>query len=88
MGTLVLLKKLTIFLLISLSLFTASFAGRRTKFVSKLAADVDVLQEEEVGKEEESVIQERLLLRANTRDYGRYDPSPTLSKPPFKQIPN
>ncbi|KAI9127787.1 hypothetical protein K1719_000780 [Acacia pycnantha] len=87
MGTLVLLKKFTIFLLISVSL-TASFAGRRTKFVSKLAAaDVDVLQEEEMGKEEESVIHERLL-RANTRDYGRYDPSPTLSKPPFKQIPN
>ncbi|XP_028767950.1 protein CASPARIAN STRIP INTEGRITY FACTOR 1-like [Neltuma alba] len=86
MGSLVLLKKFTIFLLISLSLFTATFAGRRTKFVSKLPADVDV-QEEEVGKEEESVMHERLL-RANTRDYGRYDPSPTLSKPPSKLIPN
>ncbi|CAL1353568.1 unnamed protein product [Linum trigynum] len=36
---------------------------------------------------EEEVVHERLL-RANTRDYGRYDPTPTLSKPPFKLIPN
>ncbi|XP_054788003.1 protein CASPARIAN STRIP INTEGRITY FACTOR 1-like [Prosopis cineraria] len=84
MASLVLLKKFTIFLLISVSLFTATFAGRRTKFVSKLVADVDV---QEKGKEEESVIHERVL-RANARDYGRYDPSPTLSKPPSKLIPN
>ena len=28
------------------------------------------------------------LLRANTNDYGSYDPAPTFHKPKFKQIPN
>lgn len=28
------------------------------------------------------------LLRANTKDYGRYDPAPALVRPPFKLIPN
>lgn len=32
-------------------------------------------------------IHERLL-RANTKDYGKYDPAPALVKPPFKLIPN
>jgi hypothetical protein len=40
-----------------------------------------------MNEEEVSSIHERLL-RANTKDYGRYDPSPTFSKPPFKLIPN
>ncbi|RDY07651.1 Protein CASPARIAN STRIP INTEGRITY FACTOR 1, partial [Mucuna pruriens] len=40
-----------------------------------------------LDNEEVRTIHERLL-RANTKDYGRYDPSPSLSKPPFKLIPN
>ena len=39
-----------------------------------------------LNKEELTVIHERLL-RANT-DYGRYNPSPALSKPHSKLIPN
>lgn len=38
-------------------------------------------------QEEVNVIHERVL-RANTKDYGKYDPSPTFVKPPFKLIPN
>ena len=34
-----------------------------------------------------SVVHERLL-KANTKDYGRYDPTPGLVRPPFKLIPN
>ncbi|KAL1346586.1 hypothetical protein HN51_020213 [Arachis hypogaea] len=90
-----LMKKFSIlfclFLLISVSLFSTSFAGRRSEFMSNVAADVSAIQEgtsqKPVKEEEESMIHERLL-RANTRDYGRYDPSPTFSKPPFKLIPN
>lgn len=37
--------------------------------------------------EDEATIHERVL-RANTRDYGRYNPAPALVKPPFKLIPN
>lgn len=33
------------------------------------------------------IVHERLL-RVNTRDYERYDPTPALVKPPFKLIPN
>ncbi|KAE9617199.1 hypothetical protein Lalb_Chr03g0032901 [Lupinus albus] len=38
-------------------------------------------------KEEVSIIEERLF-KENRRDYGRYDPSPGLSKPPYKLIPD
>ncbi|KAK9988012.1 hypothetical protein SO802_028251 [Lithocarpus litseifolius] len=37
--------------------------------------------------DEEESIHERLL-KVNTKDYGRYDPTPALVKPPFKLIPN
>ncbi|CAJ2657437.1 unnamed protein product [Trifolium pratense] len=49
--------------------------------------NLKVTTRREMNEEEVSNIHERLL-RANTKDYGRYDPSPTFSKPPFKLIPN
>ncbi|CAB4290120.1 unnamed protein product [Prunus armeniaca] len=81
-----------LFLLISASFLSASFAaGRSSKFVNKLAQEVDAIPEETLGKplnhKEAAIIHERLL-KANTRDYGRYDPAPALVKPPFKLIPN
>ncbi|XP_020240035.1 protein CASPARIAN STRIP INTEGRITY FACTOR 1 [Cajanus cajan] len=92
MGTLMLLKKFTLlFLLISASLLSTSFAGRRSISIKNFVKDGNAIQEETprkpVNKEEVRTINERLL-RANTKDYGRYDPSPSLSKPPFKLIPN
>ncbi|KAG5120381.1 hypothetical protein AAZX31_12G225300 [Glycine max] len=96
MGTLRLLKKFTLlFLLISGSLLSTSFAeyaGRvRSNSFKNLAKDVNAIEEgtprKPLNKEEVRTIHERLL-RANTKDYGRYDPSPSLSKPPFKLIPN
>ncbi|KAH0977302.1 hypothetical protein GBA52_027021 [Prunus armeniaca] len=80
-------------LLISASFLSASFAaGRSSKFVNKLAKKWMQFQRfETLGKplnhKEAAIIHERLL-RANTRDYGRYDPAPALVKPPFKLIPN
>ncbi|XP_061362181.1 protein CASPARIAN STRIP INTEGRITY FACTOR 1-like [Gastrolobium bilobum] len=89
---LMLLKKFTLlFLLISGSLLSTSFAGGRSKFIRNLAAEVNEVQEETPRKplnnEEVRTIHERLL-RTLAKDYGRYDPSPALSKPPFKLIPN
>ncbi|KAE9620905.1 hypothetical protein Lal_00019625 [Lupinus albus] len=91
MGLMFLNKFSILFLLISGSLLSTSFAGGRSKFMSNLAEDLNETKEgtpnKSVIKEEVSMIHERLL-RDNTRDYGRYDPSPSLSKPPFKLIPN
>ncbi|GAU36221.1 hypothetical protein TSUD_363760 [Trifolium subterraneum] len=86
------LKKFTLlFLLISCSLLATSFAGRASNFIKISYEDVNAVQEvttrREMNEEEVNSIHERLL-RANTKDYGRYDPSPTFSKPPFKLIPN
>ncbi|KAK7343154.1 hypothetical protein VNO80_26117 [Phaseolus coccineus] len=92
MGTLMLLKNFTLlFLLLSASLLSTSFAARRSKAIRNFTKDVNANKEgttrKALSKEEVSSIHERVL-RANTKDYGRYDPSPSLSKPPFKLIPN
>ncbi|MBA0712071.1 hypothetical protein Golax_011196 [Gossypium laxum] len=80
------LKKIVLLLfLVSTFLLSTSMAGRQSKFVNMLAEEVDAAFEEE-GVEGDA-IHERLL-RANTKDYGRYDPTPALVKPPFKLIPN
>ncbi|TKY68095.1 hypothetical protein E2542_SST04328 [Spatholobus suberectus] len=92
MDTLMLLKKFSLlFLLISGSLLSTSFAGRRSKSIRSFVKHVNAIQEgtprKPLNKAEVRTINERLL-RANTKDYGRYDPTPSLSKPPFKLIPN
>ncbi|GMJ12747.1 Casparian strip integrity factor 1 [Hibiscus trionum] len=80
------LKKIALLLfLVSALLLSTSMAGRRSKFVNRLAEEVDAAAFEEDDKGE--TIHERLL-RVNTRDYGKYDPTPALVKPPFKLIPN
>ncbi|KAL3580674.1 hypothetical protein D5086_018509 [Populus alba] len=109
---LMLLKKISLlFLLISASFLSTSFAGgcapfsvsllqllvhirRLSKSVNKLAEEVEVsaaTYEEISGKpshnNEATTIHERLL-RANTKDYGNYNPAPALVRPPFKLIPN
>ncbi|MCD7457494.1 hypothetical protein HAX54_035220 [Datura stramonium] len=85
MGELMLLKKIGFFfLLISASFFQPLLAGRHSRFYLS-----NFEQEELVATahEEEQLRHERLL-KMNTKDYGRYDPTPALSKPPFKLIPN
>ncbi|CAK8561044.1 unnamed protein product [Lathyrus sativus] len=86
------LKKFTLlFLLISGSLLSTSSAGRESKFMRISYQDMNSAKEvatmKAMDEEEVSIIHERLL-RANTKDYGRYDPTPTFSKPPYKLIPN
>ncbi|KAI5673149.1 hypothetical protein M9H77_13513 [Catharanthus roseus] len=89
MGANILLKKklsLILFLLISASLFSSSFAGRQySNFARK--SEKKVVEPTHEGDMVSEIIHERLL-KANTRDYGRYDPAPALVKPPFKLIPN
>ncbi|KAK8616424.1 hypothetical protein V6N13_017974 [Hibiscus sabdariffa] len=84
------LKKIALLLLlVSALLLSTSMAGRHSMFVNRLAEEeeeeVDHAAFEESDKGEG--IHERLL-RANTKDYGKYDPTPALAKPPFKLIPN
>ncbi|KAL4363739.1 hypothetical protein GQ457_04G001920 [Hibiscus cannabinus] len=84
------LKKIALLLfLVSALLLSTSMAGRHSMFVNRLAEEeeeeVDHAAFEENGEGEG--IHERLL-RANTKDYGKYDPTPALAKPPFKLIPN
>nr|GMD09853.1 protein CASPARIAN STRIP INTEGRITY FACTOR 1 [Ipomoea batatas] len=73
-----------VFFFILLSLLPASFAGRQAMLAKNHLEkqDMSATYEEEVN-----VIHERVL-RANTKDYAKYDPSPTFVKPPFKLIPN
>ncbi|KAL7206760.1 hypothetical protein ACSBR2_019466 [Camellia fascicularis] len=96
MGVMMLKNISLLFLIISSSLLSTSFAGRR--LVNNLANDVDATTHEEVMTEQlrdkkegtattPIIIHERLL-RTNTKDYGNYDPAPALVKPPFKLIPN
>ncbi|KAG5624955.1 hypothetical protein H5410_010173 [Solanum commersonii] len=83
MGGLMLIKKISLFfLLISASLFSTSFAGRQSSFLSNFD------QEELSATHEEEQLRHERVLKMNTKDYGRYDPTPALSKPPFKLIPN
>ncbi|XP_050259544.1 protein CASPARIAN STRIP INTEGRITY FACTOR 1-like isoform X1 [Quercus robur] len=90
---LMLLKKVSLLflLIISASLLSTCLAGRDSKWVSKLAEEADAINEGIPQKlshhDEEESIHERLL-KVNTKDYGRYDPTPALVKPPFKLIPN
>ncbi|XP_022726769.1 protein CASPARIAN STRIP INTEGRITY FACTOR 1-like [Durio zibethinus] len=80
------LKKIVLlFLLVSGFLLSTSLAGRRSRLVNMLAEEVDAAFEE--GGEASAAVHERLLV-VNTKDYGRYDPSPALVKPRFKLIPN
>ncbi|KAK4740192.1 hypothetical protein R3W88_003889 [Solanum pinnatisectum] len=83
MGSLILIKKISLFfLLISASLFSTSFAGRQSSFLNNFD------QEELSAIHEEEQLRHERVLKMNTKDYGRYDPTPALSKPPFKLIPN
>jgi len=89
---LILLNKFSLLFLISASLiFSTCLAGRQPKFVDELATEADAIkegiQQQPSRHNEEDTIHERLL-GVNTKDYGRYDPTPAFVKPPFKLIPN
>ncbi|CAD5318649.1 hypothetical protein ISN44_As02g010090 [Arabidopsis suecica] len=70
-----------IFMIVSASALSVSFAGRPSILVHKKIN----LREEMV---ERSMHEHERLLRMNTKDYGNNSPSPRLERPPFKLIPN
>ncbi|GMP37855.1 hypothetical protein CsSME_00009356 [Camellia sinensis var. sinensis] len=86
MGVMMLKNISLLFLIISSSLLSTSFAGGliflhltwpNNNHPTNLKRTTTIA----------IIIHERLL-RANTKDYGNYDPAPALVKPPFKLIPN
>ncbi|KAL7118727.1 hypothetical protein ABFS83_02G020500 [Erythranthe nasuta] len=83
----ILVKKISfLFLLVSATLVSTSFAGR----VQKSTVSKEVSTTHEVRESWEplrSGIHERVL-KVKTNDYGSYDPAPAFVKPPFKLIPN
>ncbi|KAI3933261.1 hypothetical protein MKW92_003377 [Papaver armeniacum] len=94
---------LLFFFIISSSLCSTSSAGREWKFVEKPAAmdlgATNIISRYLCEMSSRKLVQHRneapltseiheRLLRVNLKDYGIYDPSPTLIKPPFKLIPN
>ncbi|EXC04408.1 hypothetical protein L484_008744 [Morus notabilis] len=93
MGRMVVKKIGLLFLLIAGSLLSTSLAGRQLiNSANKFSKAVDATLDEEMlrkpmNHKEIAIVHERLL-RANTKDYGKYDPAPALVKPPFKLIPN
>ncbi|XP_041010216.1 protein CASPARIAN STRIP INTEGRITY FACTOR 1-like [Juglans microcarpa x Juglans regia] len=90
MGLIILLKKFSLlFLVLASVLLSTSLAVRQTLLVSELAKEADALLNEGIPHDDQDIISvHERLLRANTKDYGRYNPAPTLVKPPFKLIPN
>ncbi|CAA0807640.1 Unknown protein [Striga hermonthica] len=92
MGLVLSFKKISLLiLLICAAIFHTSFAGSGS--VASQEALSTTHHEEKQSSEairhddEVSEIHERLL-KVKTNDYGRYDPTPSMSKPPFKLIPN
>jgi hypothetical protein len=46
------------------------------------------MQQTQEGDEMVAIIHKRILWHVKMDDYGRYDPTPTMSRPHFKDIPN
>ncbi|KAF8724121.1 hypothetical protein HU200_021135 [Digitaria exilis] len=49
---------------------------------------MESMQQLQEDDEVAMVVHERILKQVKMDDYGRYDPSPTMAKPHFKDIPN
>ncbi|XP_058213272.1 protein CASPARIAN STRIP INTEGRITY FACTOR 1-like [Rhododendron vialii] len=89
-GGFMMLKKIGLLLLVSVSIISTSSSGR--ELVNNLIKDIVTAREElsaemQLQHKEAYTVHERLL-RVNTKDYGTYDPAPEFEKPPFKRIPN
>jgi hypothetical protein len=67
--------------------------GHRKKLLSKDGAGSMETTEESMQPLQEddeaaAAVHERILKQVRMDDYGRYDPTPAMSKPHFKDIPN
>ncbi|XP_072978816.1 protein CASPARIAN STRIP INTEGRITY FACTOR 2-like [Typha angustifolia] len=84
------LKKASLLLLILASLHSISLAVGNRKLMTEISEQEITAEDslEIVLEQEDAVIVHPRILMVKTNDYGRYNPSPSLSKPPFKLIPN
>ncbi|ONK78585.1 uncharacterized protein A4U43_C02F20360 [Asparagus officinalis] len=76
-----------LFVLVIASLLLASFAGHRKLVDSHVGSEIKESRKKSENYENVFVVHPRILT-VKTNDYGNYDPSPSLAKPPFKLIPN
>ncbi|ONK57327.1 uncharacterized protein A4U43_C10F18930 [Asparagus officinalis] len=75
-------KAIFILFVILASLVSASFAGGHRKLMKESTIPMKGM------KKDQSLALHPRILVVKTNDYGRYDPSPSFSKPRFKPIPN
>ncbi|KAG6475105.1 protein CASPARIAN STRIP INTEGRITY FACTOR 1-like [Zingiber officinale] len=83
-------------IIIMVSLPSTALGGRESRnFVEYAAPSVTMTKEYYAvsenradGADDSHAVRWRMLMKVNTKDYGSYDPTPSLSKPPFKLIPN
>ncbi|KAI3441280.1 uncharacterized protein J3R85_002551 [Psidium guajava] len=89
MGFMLLKKISLLFLLLSASLLSTSLAGRRSKIMLTKEVNRNAAPYEEGSQDEdEATAVHGRILKVNTNDYGKYDTSPALVRPPSKLIPN
>ncbi|KAG0537166.1 hypothetical protein BDA96_03G124700 [Sorghum bicolor] len=74
-------------------LLSAMAGGHRKRLLNKDDASESMETSESMQQLQEDdemavVVHERILRQVKMNDYGRYDPSPTMAKPHFKDIPN
>ncbi|CAD6232164.1 unnamed protein product [Miscanthus lutarioriparius] len=75
-------------------LLSAMAGGHRKKLLNKdeasesMETSSESMQQLQEDDEMAVVVHERILKQVKMNDYGRYDPSPTMAKPHFKDIPN
>ncbi|KAF2551910.1 hypothetical protein F2Q68_00037817 [Brassica cretica] len=77
-----LVKKLGfVFLLVSASMFAFSSAGRPSILIYSQDDNHQELVKRRIHEHER-------ILKMNSRDYGHFNPTPKLFRPPSKLIPN
>ncbi|XP_020110952.1 uncharacterized protein LOC109725954 [Ananas comosus] len=84
-------KSATLFLFfILVSFVSLSLSGAQRKLMNEFVGDKVATKDsmEEVLDDEAKIEVHPRMLMVKTNDYGRYNPTPSLSKPPFKLIPN
>ncbi|KAF0897964.1 hypothetical protein E2562_001657 [Oryza meyeriana var. granulata] len=73
----------------ALLFLTSMAAGGRKMLINKHQVQSMETSDESMQDDEMLVmVHERILRQVKTNDYGTYDPTPTMSKPHAKEIPN
>uniref|UniRef100_A0A0A9GVL9 Uncharacterized protein n=1 Tax=Arundo donax TaxID=35708 RepID=A0A0A9GVL9_ARUDO len=86
-------KRNYLYAVVFASLLLSSMAGGHRKLLNGDEAEPtgtlgSMQQVQQEDDEVAVVVHERILRQVKMNDYGAYDPSPTMAKPHFKDIPN